>query len=107
MSLSQRLTAVEEIEPWSREASPDSRHRKMSFNPVGTWTEATGEEPTIGAFEVPKWKRIRTYLALVLKHMADYSQSRSSSPSSTASSPLVSSSVMPRSSPSSLGRACT
>ncbi|EAT91926.2 hypothetical protein SNOG_00431 [Parastagonospora nodorum SN15] len=52
MSLSQRLTAVEEIEPWSREASPDSRHRKMSFNPVGTWTEAAGEEPTVGAFEV-------------------------------------------------------
>jgi hypothetical protein len=61
MSLSQRLTAVEEIEPWSREASPDSRHRKMSFNPVGTWTEATGEEPTIGAYEVPKWKRLRMY----------------------------------------------
>jgi hypothetical protein len=58
MSLSQRLTAVEEIEPWSREASPDSRQRKMSFNPVGTWTEATGEEPTVGAFEVPKWKRM-------------------------------------------------
>jgi hypothetical protein len=62
MSLSQRLTAVEEIEPWSREASPDSRHRKMSFNPVGTWTEQTGEEAaTVGAFEVPKWKRMRTY----------------------------------------------
>jgi len=57
MSLSQRLTAVEEIEPWSREASPDSRHRKMSFNPVGTWTEATGEEP-VGAYEVPKWQRM-------------------------------------------------
>ncbi|KAF1846295.1 MFS general substrate transporter [Cucurbitaria berberidis CBS 394.84] len=58
MSLSQRLTAMEEHEPWSREASPDSRHRKMSFNPVGTWTEPTGEEATIGAFEVPKWKRL-------------------------------------------------
>jgi hypothetical protein len=59
MSLVQRVTANEEIEPWSREASPDSRHRKMSFNPVGgAWTEPTGEEPTIGAFEVPKWKRM-------------------------------------------------
>jgi len=67
MSLSQRLTAVEEIEPWSREASPDSRHRKMSFNPVGTWTEATGEEPTIGAFEVPKWKRMRMFMPGVIK----------------------------------------
>jgi hypothetical protein len=62
MSLSQRVTAVEEIEPWSREASPDSRHRKMSFNPVGTWTETTGEEPTIGAYEVPKWKRMGMYI---------------------------------------------
>ncbi|KAL5119398.1 hypothetical protein ACEQ8H_002667 [Pleosporales sp. CAS-2024a] len=66
MSLSQRLTAVEEIEPWSREASPDSRHRKMSFNPVGTWTEATGEEATIGAYEVPRWKRLlQVFLAVV------------------------------------------
>ncbi|KAF1833875.1 MFS general substrate transporter [Decorospora gaudefroyi] len=58
MSLSQRVTAMEEHEPWSRESSPASRHRKMSFNPVGTWTEQTGEEPTIGAFEVPRWKRL-------------------------------------------------
>ncbi|KAH8716763.1 major facilitator superfamily domain-containing protein [Phaeosphaeriaceae sp. PMI808] len=66
MSLSQRVTAVEEIEPWSREASPHSRDRKMSFNPVGTWTEATGEEPTIGAFEVPKWKRIlQVFIAVI------------------------------------------
>jgi hypothetical protein len=64
MSLSQRVTSIEEHEPWSREASPDSRHRKMSFNPVGTWTEQTGEEPTVGAFEVPKWKRLRMYHVL-------------------------------------------
>lgn len=49
---------MEEYEgPWSRESSPDSRHRKMSFNPVGTWTPAPFEEP-VGAFEVSKWKRI-------------------------------------------------
>ncbi|KAI0579359.1 ProP Permease major facilitator superfamily [Pyrenophora tritici-repentis] len=66
MSLSQRVTAMEEHEPWSREASPDSRHRKMSFNPVGTWTEQTGEEPTIGAFEVPKWKRmLQVFFAVI------------------------------------------
>ncbi|KAH7406411.1 major facilitator superfamily domain-containing protein [Phaeosphaeria sp. MPI-PUGE-AT-0046c] len=66
MSLSQRLTANEEIEPWSREASPSSRDRKMSFNPVGTWTEATGEEPTIGAYEVPKWQRmVQVFLAVI------------------------------------------
>ncbi|KAK1908927.1 hypothetical protein P3342_006807 [Pyrenophora teres f. teres] len=66
MSLSQRVTAIEEHEPWSREASPDSRHRKMSFNPVGTWTEQTGEQPTIGAFEVPKWKRmLQVFFAVI------------------------------------------
>jgi hypothetical protein len=57
MSLSQRVTSIEEYQPWSREASPDSRHRKMSFNPVGAWTEPTAEEP-VAAFEVPKWKRM-------------------------------------------------
>ncbi|EUC35386.1 hypothetical protein COCCADRAFT_24672 [Bipolaris zeicola 26-R-13] len=66
MSLSQRVTSIEEHEPWSREASPDSRHRKMSFNPVGTWTEQAGEEPTIGAFEVPQWKRLlQVFFAVV------------------------------------------
>ncbi|KAF2737640.1 MFS general substrate transporter [Polyplosphaeria fusca] len=56
MSLAERLSTIE-YEPWSREASPDSRQRKMSFNPVGTWTPAAHEEP-VGAFEVPQWKRI-------------------------------------------------
>ena len=58
MSLSERLTTMEEYQPWSREASPASSHRKMSFNPVGTWTPAAYEEP-VGAFEVPRWKRLR------------------------------------------------
>ncbi|KAH9862779.1 hypothetical protein J1614_010872 [Plenodomus biglobosus] len=59
MSLSQRVTAIEEHRgSWSRDSSTSSRNRKMSFNPVGTWTEPAGEEPTIGAFEVPKWKRL-------------------------------------------------
>lgn len=38
----------------------------MSFNPVGTWTEATGEEPTIGAYEVPKWRRMVQVLLAVI-----------------------------------------
>ncbi|KAF2006323.1 hypothetical protein P154DRAFT_517957 [Amniculicola lignicola CBS 123094] len=37
----------------------------MSFNPVGTWTEAAFEEP-VGAFEVPKWKRIVQVFAAVI-----------------------------------------
>ncbi|KAF2186740.1 MFS general substrate transporter [Zopfia rhizophila CBS 207.26] len=57
MSLTERLTTMEEYEPWSREQSPDSRQRKMSFNPVGTWTPIPYEEP-VGAFEVPKWRRL-------------------------------------------------
>jgi hypothetical protein len=62
MSLTQRVTSIEEHEPCSRESSPRPHSvRKMSFNPVGTWTEQTGEEPTIGAFEVPKWKRLREH----------------------------------------------
>jgi MFS family permease len=59
MSLSERLTVMEEYEPWSREASPDRRQRKMSFNPVaGSWEPPLPYEEPVGAFEVPKWKRI-------------------------------------------------
>lgn len=58
MSLAERITTIEEYQPWSRESSPSSRDRKLSFNPVGAWTEAAGELPTVGAFEVPKWKRL-------------------------------------------------
>ncbi|KAJ4316672.1 hypothetical protein N0V94_005353 [Neodidymelliopsis sp. IMI 364377] len=58
MSLSERLTTMEEYQPWSAPGSRESsRNRKMSFNPVGTWTEAAGEVQPVGAFEVPKWKR--------------------------------------------------
>jgi len=34
-----------------------SEHRKMSFNPVGSWGPPAKEEP-VGAFEVSKGKRI-------------------------------------------------
>jgi MFS family permease len=38
----------------------------MSFNPIGTWTEAAGEVQPVGAFEVPKWKRyLQVFLACV------------------------------------------
>lgn len=58
MALSQRLSTMEEYEPWSREASPDSRHRKLSFNPVGTWVPPIAAEEPVGAFEISKTKRI-------------------------------------------------
>ncbi|KAF2748494.1 MFS general substrate transporter [Sporormia fimetaria CBS 119925] len=68
MSLAERVTTIEEYQPCSREGSPDSRHRKMSFNPVGTWTEPAYEarlEP-VGAFEVPRWKRmLQVFLAVI------------------------------------------
>jgi MFS family permease len=58
---------MEEYQPWSREASPDSTHRKMSFNPVGTWTNPAFEEPTVGAFEVPRWKRMaQVFFAVII-----------------------------------------
>lgn len=49
---------MEEYEPWSREQSPSSRQRKLSFNPVGTWVPPTAHEEPVGAYEVPKAKRI-------------------------------------------------
>ncbi|PQE27208.1 major facilitator superfamily transporter protein [Rutstroemia sp. NJR-2017a WRK4] len=69
MSLSQRITSLESLSP-ERGRSPSSVHRhKLSFNPLpGTWEEPGQEggemghqernENAIGAFEVPKAKRI-------------------------------------------------
>jgi len=65
MSLSTRVTAIEEYEPWSREHSPEPRQRKLSFNPLGPapggWEPPVAYEEPVGAFEVPKWKRMRKY----------------------------------------------
>ncbi|KAF2815986.1 MFS general substrate transporter [Mytilinidion resinicola] len=58
MSLFERVSAMEEYEPWSREQSPNGRQRKMSFNPVGSWVPEAAQEEPVGAFEVPKTKRI-------------------------------------------------
>lgn len=35
-----------------------SEHRKMSFNPVGTWVPPAAKEESVGAFEVSKTRRI-------------------------------------------------
>ena len=58
MSLVERLSAMEEYEPWSREQSPSSRQRKLSFNPVGSWVPPAAHEEPVGAFEVSKSKRL-------------------------------------------------
>ncbi|KAL8856276.1 MAG: hypothetical protein Q9178_007113 [Gyalolechia marmorata] len=35
-----------------------SEHRKMSFNPVGSWVPPAAKEDPVGAFEVPKTRRL-------------------------------------------------
>jgi len=110
MSLSQRVTAIEEHGgSWSRDSSTSSRHRKMSFNPVGAWTEPAGEEPTIGAFEVPKWKRLCRHARRVrsrLPMLTNRAQCRLAWRLSTASSLLELSSAMLRSSQFCWRRVC-
>jgi hypothetical protein len=60
MSLAERVSNMEHYDsPW-RELSPaGSDRRKLSFNPVGEWLPPAALEEPIGAFEVPKSKRIR------------------------------------------------
>ncbi|KAI9755794.1 MAG: hypothetical protein M4579_004157, partial [Chaenotheca gracillima] len=58
MSLIQRVTSTEAFDR-SRDASPGrASDRKMSFNPVGTWDPPKAHEEPIGAFEVPRAKRL-------------------------------------------------
>jgi hypothetical protein len=64
MSLLQRVTSVETLSP-ERGRSPagsrSPRDRKLSFSPLpGSWVPPEVEQNTeaIGAFEVPKSKRI-------------------------------------------------
>lgn len=51
---------MESFDRHDREQSPTgSQRRKLSFNPVGTWSPAAvEEEPTIAPFEVSKAKKI-------------------------------------------------
>lgn len=59
MSLLQRISSMENLQSLDRELSPDGR--KLSFNPVGTWAPPAAQEEPIGAFEVPKVKRISAF----------------------------------------------
>jgi hypothetical protein len=59
MSLAERLSVMEEYESLLRDRSTaGSQRRKMSFNPVEAWTPPHVLEEPVGAFEVPKTKRI-------------------------------------------------
>jgi len=44
--------------PWRDMSPTSSQRRKMSFNPVGEWVPPVAHEEPVGAFEVPKGKRI-------------------------------------------------
>lgn len=50
---------MEEYESLLRDRSPaGSQRRKMSFNPVDGWTPPSVLDEPVGAFEVPKTKRV-------------------------------------------------
>jgi hypothetical protein len=69
MSLAERVSNMEEYDsPWRGNSPAGSDRRKLSFNPVGEWLPpATLEEP-IGAFEVPKTKRMCKLESILLRH---------------------------------------
>lgn len=67
MSLN-RVASLETFAPFpnngpSRSVSPSSRDRRLSFNPLPeSWDPHAGKPgyiESVGAFEVPRWKRIR------------------------------------------------
>ena len=65
MSLFERVTSVEQLSP-ERGRSPVSSHRdrKLSFSPLpGDWEAPAPKQHVqpIGAFEVPRAKRIRAF----------------------------------------------
>lgn len=53
-----RVSSMSSYEQVRGSSPARSEHRKMSFNPVGSWGPPATEEP-VGAFEVSKARRIR------------------------------------------------
>ncbi|KAI9730441.1 MAG: hypothetical protein M1834_005951 [Cirrosporium novae-zelandiae] len=64
MSLS-RVASMESYEH-ARGISPSREPRKMSFNPVETWVPPAAHEEPVGAFEVPKTKRLLQIIVAVI-----------------------------------------
>lgn len=69
MSFLQRVSSIESFSPvrGRSPASATSRDRKLSFSPFpGAWDPIPTQEviPAIGAFEVPKAKRIRKFFVI-------------------------------------------
>lgn len=62
MSLN-RVSSLETFSNISRSPSPSSRERRLSFNPLPESWDPHADKPgfvdSVGAFEVPRWKRIR------------------------------------------------
>ncbi|KAL8918685.1 MAG: hypothetical protein Q9208_007246 [Pyrenodesmia sp. 3 TL-2023] len=53
-----RVSSMSSYEHVRGSSPARSEHRKMSFNPVGTWVPSAAKEEPVGAFEVSKTRRI-------------------------------------------------
>ncbi|KAL8673786.1 MAG: hypothetical protein Q9168_001798 [Polycauliona sp. 1 TL-2023] len=65
MSL-QRVSSMSSYEHVRGSSPARSAHRKMSFNPVGTWVPPAAKEQPVGAFEVSKTRRLVQVAAAVV-----------------------------------------
>ena len=53
-----RVSSMSSYEHVRGSSPARGEHRKMSFNPVGTWVPPAAKEEPVGAYEVSKAKRI-------------------------------------------------
>ena len=63
MSLAERISSIEDYDAFQRgrRGSSPAGSLRLSFNPVGTLGPPIAAAEPVGAFEVPKLKRIREY----------------------------------------------
>lgn len=54
-----RVSSMSSYEHVRGSSPARSEHRKMSFNPVGTWVPPAAKKEPVGAFEVSKTRRLR------------------------------------------------
>ncbi|KAL9601779.1 MAG: hypothetical protein Q9219_002269 [cf. Caloplaca sp. 3 TL-2023] len=52
-----RVSSMSSYEHVRGSSPAKSEHRKMSFNPVGTWVPPAAKKEPVGAFEVSKTRR--------------------------------------------------
>ncbi|KAL8651670.1 MAG: hypothetical protein Q9210_003119 [Variospora velana] len=53
-----RVSSMSSYEHVRGSSPARSEHRKMSFNPVGTWVPPAAKKEPVGAFEVSKTRRL-------------------------------------------------